>query len=257
MASGVRGAIRRAAGRALPTPTRAGRLFAAEVLGLSVYVLLGGGTEAAVRVAAYQAGKPLGPDAYLLIGLAHGFALFVMTALTHNVSGAHVNPAVTVGLASANRFPWRGVPLQVAGQLLGALLGAAAIPIVLGRTRALQGEVGAAVIAPHVSLVQGLAIEAFGAAILMLTVLATSGDPRSPSGWDALSAGMAVVPITMVLAPATSALVNPARALGPELMLAILGGHTNWIVLIVMDVVGPLLGALVACRVYRRISGMK
>ena len=46
MASGVRGAIRRAAGRALPTPTRAGRLFAAEVLGLSVYVLLGGGTAA-------------------------------------------------------------------------------------------------------------------------------------------------------------------------------------------------------------------
>lgn len=249
--------MKRPAGRALPALSPPARLFAAEALGLFVYVLVGAGTEAGVRASAGILGAPLGPDAYLLIGLAHGFALFTATIFTHNVSGAHVNPAVTVGLASAGRFPWRGVPAQVAGQALGGMLGAVAIPLVLGRTRALRGDLGAAVIAPHVSLVQGLVIEALGTVVLMLTVLATSGDPRAPVGWDALAAGMSVVPVTMVLAPATSALVNPARAFGPELVLRMLGGHADWTVFVVMDVVGPLLGALVACRVYRAIAGRR
>lgn len=250
MASG-----RHLAGAPASTRIPAVRLFATETLGLFVYVLLGGGTEAAARATSAHAGAPLGADAYLLIGLAHGFALFAVTALTHNVSGAHVNPAVTVGLASAGRFRWRAVPLQIAGQFLGATLGAAAIPIALGRARAVQGDVGAAVIAPHVSLVQGITIEALGAAILILTVLATTGDPRSPGGWGAFSAGMAVVPVTMALAPATSALVNPARAFGPELVLMILGGHADWTSLLVIDVAGSLLGALIACWVYRAIAG--
>jgi glycerol uptake facilitator protein len=226
----------------------------AEVLSLFIYVLLGAGVEAGVRVAAARSGIPLGADAYLVIGLAHGFALFTVSILTHNVSGAHVNPAVTVGLASVGRFPWRAVPLQIASQCVGAILGAAAVPVVLGRTGALQGEVGAAVIAPHISLVQGMAIEALGAAVLMLTILATSGDSRAPAGWGAFAAGMSVAPITMVLAPATSALVNPARALGPEVILRILGGHADWTVLVVIDVVGPMLGALAACWVYRAIA---
>ncbi|MGH2486008.1 MAG: MIP/aquaporin family protein [Ktedonobacterales bacterium] len=243
--------MRQTAGRVARTPSWQIQIWGAEVLGLFVYVLLGAGTEAGVRAVAKRMGAPLGPDAYLLIGLAHGIALFTATVFTHNVSGAHVNPAVTVGLASAGRFPWRAVPAQVAGQLLGAILGAAAIPIVLCRTRALQGEVGAAVIAPQVSLVQGLAIEALGTAVLMLTVLAVTQEDRAPPGWAALATGMSVAPVTMAFASTTSALVNPARAFGPELLLRILGGHADWTVFVVIDVVGPLLGALAACWVYR------
>jgi glycerol uptake facilitator protein len=66
---------------------------------------------------------------------------------------------------------------------------------------------------------------------------------------------MSVAPVTMVLAPTTSALVNPARAFGPEVILGILGGRADWTVFVVIDVVGPLLGALLACRVYRMIAG--
>lgn len=237
-----------------PLP-RTAAIFVGEALAMFIYVFLGAGTEASARVLAYLQHRPFGEADWLLVAFAHGMGLFVGTIITKWIGNAHANPAVTIGLAVVGRFRWRQVPMQLIAQFLGATLGAAAVLIVFGRVAATVGHLGAAELAPGVSLVQAMAIEGIGTAILAMTVLATSVDSRAPQGWAAFSAGMAVLVVTTFMGPATSALINPARAFAPEAVNALLGVSVNWAEFAIAYLAGPLIGASVTCAVYMRITG--
>lgn len=228
--------------------------FTGEALAIFIYVFLGAGTEASARVLAYQQHRPFTEADWLLVAFAHGIGLFIGTITTKWIGNAHANPAVTVGLAVVGRFRWRHVPAQLVAQFAGAIAGAAAVLIVFGQVAATIGHLGAAERAPGVSVVQAMAIEGIGTAILAVTVLATSADPRAPTGWGAFSAGMAVFVVTAFMGPATSALINPARAFGPDLVNALLGIRVSWAEYAITYLAGPLLGAGVTCMLYARIT---
>ncbi|MGH2517109.1 MAG: MIP/aquaporin family protein [Ktedonobacterales bacterium] len=230
--------------------------FAAEVIALFIYVFLGAGVESFTRVAAFRAHRPLDSTYWLLVGFAHGIALYIAIVTTRWVAGAHANPAVTFGLAVSRRFAWKQVPQQVAAQFLGAVLGALAVLIVFGRITATAGHLGAAELAPSTSLIQAFFIEALGTSILALAIIATN-HPGAPTGWGALTAGMSVLVIPLYLGPATSALVNPARAFGPDLVDLFAGVPVNWAVFVVADLLGPLVGAAIACLLYVRVSARR
>lgn len=231
--------------------------FIAETAAVFVYVLVGAGVESFTRVAAAHAHRPLDSEDWLLSGFAHGIALYLAIVTTRWIAGAHANPAVTLGLAVSRRFAWKQVPQQVAAQVLGAVLGALGVLVIFGRVAATVGHLGAAALAPNTGLAQAFVIEALGTGILALTIIAASDDPRAPARWGALAAGMAVLVITLYLGPATSALVNPARAFGPALVDAFVGVPVNWAVFVVADLLGPLVDAAVACLLYARFTALR
>ncbi|MGZ3584692.1 MAG: aquaporin, partial [Ktedonobacterales bacterium] len=97
--------------------------FLAEALGTFLLVFIGGGAAAMAGIAQAR-GQSTGLANLLLVALAHGLALFVIVQVVGKISGAHVNPAVTLGLAAIGRFPWSDVLAYVLGQAIGAVVGA-------------------------------------------------------------------------------------------------------------------------------------
>ena len=222
-------------------PSRA-RAAAAELVG--TFFLVYAGTATATAAALDKSIAGTAPDS-LAVALAFGLTLTALVAALGNVSGAHVNAAVTVGLAVTGRFPWRFVPTYLAAQLAGAVAGAGATWITYGSRARSQASLGATLPRAGVSDLRSVAVEALITFLLVFVVIATAGDDRVPVAAAAPAIGFALVAAVLIGGPITGGAVNPDRALGP--MLASGHFHGFWIYL-----VGPLLGGVVAAVVYDR-----
>jgi aquaporin Z/aquaporin NIP len=217
----------------------------AEIIG--TFVLVYGGT--AVAVAAVL-NRPVAGPSYNSVAtpLAFGLALLVGVAAIGHVSGGHVNPAVTLGLAATGRFPWRYVPAYLLAQLTGALLGALATWATFGTPARAEAQLAATAPGPGVGAVQGLLVEALITFILVFVVVSVATDDRVPASLAPIAVGAALAVAVFIAGPVTGAAVNPVRALGPAL---IAGQLPNiWIY-----IVGPLLGGIAAAFVYDRFLG--
>lgn len=228
--------------------------FAAEIVGTFLLVFIGGGTAAYAALLLHSSHQPSTGADLVLVALAHGLALFIIVMIVGKISGAHVNPVVTIALASIRRFPWEEVIAYIVGQVIGAVIGAAAILIVFGRLAATVGHLGGPALATNTNLIQGLVAEALGAGILTITIVATAVDSRAPAGWAGLSIGLALAAVIMFIGPATGATVNPARAFGPDLVDLFFGVKIDWIAYIVCYLIGPILGATGAAFLYAYIA---
>ena len=224
--------------------------FAAELLGTFLLVFIGGGAAAEAAILVHNGNNSATMADLLLVALAHGLALFIIVMIIGKVSGAHVNPAVTIGLASVGRFAWEDVIPYVVAQVIGGIIGAACILIIYGQEAAKVGHLGAPSLAHGTSLVQGLFIEGFGTFILVITIIATAVDSRAPAGWAGLAIGMALAAVIMFIGPATGAAVNPARALGPDIVDLFFSVKVDWGAYVVSYLIGPLLGGICACWLY-------
>ena len=227
--------------------------FLAEALGTFLLVFIGC---SAAAVASLHNLSPVGSGAatLVLIGLAFGLALFIAVLIVGRVSGAHVNPAVTLGLAVTGHFAWEDVPAYIVGQIVGALIGAAAILIVYGKQAATIGNLGGPTLATNTSIWQGLIIEGIGTGILMLAIVATAIDTRAIPGWAGLTSGLALGVIIMAIGPATGGSVNPARAFGPDFIDLLMGVKIDWLAWLVAYLIGPILGAIGAAYLYGYIA---
>ena len=230
--------------------------FAAETLGTFLLVFIGGGTAALAVLLPHNHHYTPTAAELLLVALAHGVALFAIVMIVGRISGAHVNPAVTIGLASAGHFDWGDVPAYLLGQIIGAVVGALCIMIAYGKLAATVGHLGAPSLSTNTSMFQGMIIEGLGAGILVLAVMATAADKRAPAGWAGLTIGLTLGAIIMFLGPATGAAVNPARALGPDLISGVYGVKVNWVAYLVCYLIGPILGGVGAAYLYRFIARM-
>lgn len=182
------------------------RRCVAEAVGTFFLVLIGPG---AVMVNAYSGGA-LGH-----VGVALSFA-FVVTAMIYtlgHISGAHINPAVTVAFASAGRLPRRDVLPYVAAQCAGAVLASVLARMALGPV----GGLGATRPAPTLPVVAAFGVEWVMSFGLMLVVMAVATDERVASGFAGIAVGLTVGFEAMAGGPLTGASMNPARSLGPAL----------------------------------------
>jgi MIP family channel proteins len=177
--------------------------------------------------------------------LAFGLALLVVAAAIGHVSGGHVNPAVTIGLAATGRFPWRYVPAYLLAQLVGAVLGALATWATHGDPGRVEANLAATIPATGVGAAQALLVEALVTFVLVLAVVSVATDERVPAALAPLAVGAALAVAVLVAGPITGGAVNPVRALGPALVAGQFTGL--WIYM-----VGPLLGGVVAAVVYDR-----
>ena len=181
------------------------------------------------------------------IGISITFGLIV-TAMIHavgDVSGAHMNPAVTVGFWLSKRFPAREVAPYIASQCIGAVAASALLGLIF------LGEVtsfGATV--PAGSVVQSLALEVVITFFLMFVILGATAHGASGSVLAGIVIGGTVALCALFAGPISGASMNPARSLGPALVSGELS-HM-W-----LYVVGPVAGAALAVAGYRAVYGSK
>ena len=228
----VAGHADRGAAAARPAPRQLVRRTLAEALGTGVLVLVGPG--AAMVAASTHAFGHAG------VAAAFGLAVALIVSALGGVSGAHVNPAVTVAFWSTGRFAGRNVPPYVAAQCAGAVAAAFALRWLLGPV----GGLGATV--PALSLGRAFAVEAGYSAILAFVIFAVATDPRVPRSVPPFAIGATVAAGALVTGPLTGGSFNPARTLGP----AVAGGGfaAHWLYWL-----APTLGMVAGARAYERL----
>jgi glycerol uptake facilitator protein len=241
---------------AVPEPVPLSRRLAGECLGTAVLVAGGPGAATAVGILAANTGTGVTEAEWVGIGLAHALALGGAIYMFGAISGGHINPAVTIALASMRRFPWSDVVPYIVAQLVGGFLGALAIVTYFGTAGATIGHLGATAPAPGVPYARAMLAEAVGTFILMLIIMALAVDKRAPAGWAGLMIGLVLGGVIMALGPATGASLNPARTFGPYLGDSFFGGPNLWKYLPIY-LVGPIVGATVAAFSYAAIAGLR
>jgi MIP family channel proteins len=211
----------------------------AELVG--TFILVFGGT--AVAVGAILS-LPTAGGAYgsLAVALAFGLALAAVVAAIGHVSGAHVNPAVTLGLASVGQFPWKSVPYYLGAQLVGAVLGAVGTWIAFGGPGRTEAKLAATYPAQGVGDLQAFVLEILITFILVFVVVAVATDSRAPAAIAPIAVGFALAVGVFIAGPVTGGAVNPVRALGPMLVA---GDLTSVWLYILGPIVGGVLGAFV------------
>jgi MIP family channel proteins len=215
------------------SPTTAGAL-AAEVLGTYLLVFIGTGTLLATQ---QLTGGPMNATA---ISLAFGFAVLIAVYALGHLSGAHINPSVTIGLAAVRRFPWSAVPGYLAAQLGGALLAALTNWVLFGdqaRQELLLGATTPGERGPLVALLAEFVITF----LLLVTVLAVAVDERSPGPTVAgLAIGFVIAAAIFVTLPVSGGSLNAARTFGPMIVAAQFPG---WWVYLIGPAAGGIAGA--------------
>ena len=184
-----------------------------------------------------------GAVTHLGVSLTFGMIVAVMIFALGPVCAAHFNPAVTLGLASAGRFPWRHAPAYVLAQGVGAVLASLAHRAFYGAEIASRAGYGATL--PSVPAGAAIGFEIILAFILMLVIMAVATDGRVPSTTPALAIGLTVALCAAFGGPVTGASMNPARSLGPALFAGGRPLDVVWIYLL-----APPLGAVLGARCY-------
>lgn len=209
----------------------------AESIGTFFLVLIGPG---AAIVNAWTNGAVT----HVGVSLAFAFAVFAMVVAVGRISGAHINPAVTVALWSVRRLPARDVVPYIVAQCVGAIAAAAVWRVALGPF------VGSGATLPAISVAGAFGIEFLLSFALMFVIMAIASDERVSHGVGALAIGLTVGFCALVGGPLTGASMNPARSLGPA---AISGEwHAHWVYW-----VAPMLGALAAASLYEFLRRSK
>lgn len=204
----------------------------AEGIGTFFLVLIGPG---AVMVDAYTHGA-LGPTG---IALAFGFVVLAMIYALGHLSGAHINPAVTLAFWSVRRFPGREVAPYLVAQCAGAVLASMAMRYVLGPV----GDLGATL--PHVGTGRSFLIEWLFSLGLMLVIMAVATDSRVADGFAGVAVGL-TVGFCALLGAMTGSSMNPARSFGPALVGGIWTDH--WIYWL-----APITGMMAAGWIYNHL----
>ncbi|GHC78865.1 MIP/aquaporin family protein [Streptomyces flavofungini] len=254
-------------------------IFIGETIGTAVLILLGGGVCAAVTLKRSKA-KDAG---WLAITFGWGFAVLTGAYLAGGVSGAHLNPAVTIGLAVDGGTKWSDVPIYLGSQLLGAMIGAVLVwatyygqfqahltdPEIVNAKSGDEGMVdlkaapkagpvlGIFSTGPEIrNVAQNLVTEIIATTVLVLAIL-TQGLNDGGNGLGVLGAlitALVVVGIGLSLGGPTGYAINPVRDLGPRVVHSLLPlpnkGGSDWSYAWI-PVVGPLIGGALAAYIFK------
>ena len=208
-------------------PTRA---MTAEFIGTFTLIFIGAGAATA-----------LGANHDPAVAFAHGLTIMVFIAAFGDISGCHINPAVTVGLAAAGEFPARRVVPYIVAQLAGAIAAGYCLLVVFGGPVA---NLGATVVdTSRITYVGAFAFEALGTFLLVNTVMHTAVR-RGATMFAPVAIGMTVTMCILGFGVLTGGSVNPARTIGPAVATGIYDG-------ILVYLAAQLVGAICAGVLYR------
>jgi len=239
--------------------------FTAEFIGTMLLILLGEGVVANVLLNDTKGNN----SGWMVITTAWGLAVFVGVVVAGPVSGAHLNPAVTIGLAIAGKFAWTNVGSYIAAQMLGASLGAFLVWLMyfdhFKKTNKPDSILAVFCTGPAIrNYISNIVSEIVGAFVLVFVVFYISGGQitttKTPIGLGsvgALPVAFLVWVIGLSLGGTTGYAINPARDLGPRFIHFLLPiknkGTSDWQYAWI-PVLGPLLGAVLAALVYLQLK---
>ncbi|MDE1865936.1 MAG: aquaporin [Candidatus Micrarchaeota archaeon] len=215
---------------------RLGQRALVEFIGTLIFVFVGAGSVVAVNSL-----SPTYPG-LLIIALANGIGLALAVTFAMNISGGHMNPAVTIGMLVTRKIKALDSLAYIIAQLLGATAGALLLVALMPGASGAAVHYGTPALAPSVGLAQGIALEAVMTAFLVFMVFGTAVDSRAPRV-GGFGIGLMVALDVIVGGSLTGAAMNPARAMGPAIASM---SFANWYVYWI----GPIIGAVVAALVY-------
>jgi glycerol uptake facilitator protein len=228
-------------------------IFGAEVIGTGILILLGDGVVAATLLNHSKAQN----GGWIVIAWGWGIAVAIAVFAVAQFSGAHINPAVTMGNAVIGNTDWGDVPGYIGGQFVGAFIGAFLVWAAYSNHWRVTEDPGLKLAvfctAPAIrNTVANIVTEVIGTFLLVFGVLAILADPATvDTGLAALLVGLLVLGIGLSLGGPTGYAINPARDLGPRIMHAILPiagkGSSDWgyaWIPVVAPIAGGILGAL-------------
>ena len=212
----------------------------AEFIGTFWLVLGGCGS------AVLAAGFPRVGIGLLGVSLAFGLTVVTMAYALGHISGCHLNPAVTVGLASAGRFKWSEVLPYAAAQVLGAIAAAALLYLIASGKAGFDLSSGLAANgygrhSPGGYSLQAALVTELVMTFMFLAIILGATDARAPQGFAPIAIGLALTLIHLISIPVTNTSVNPARSTGPALIVGSWALEQLWLFW-----VAPLAGAALA-----------
>jgi len=241
-----------------------GKGCAAELLGTFWLVFGGCGSAVlAAKVIAMEGATPLNIGIGLVgVSLAFGLTVLTMAYAIGHISGCHLNPAVSVGLWVAKRFPFSDLVPYVISQVVGGFLGAAVLYVIASGTKGFDLAGGFALngydqYSPGgYNLVSAFVAELVLTFFFLLIILGAT-DKRAPAGFAPIAIGLGLTLIHLIGIPVTNLSVNPARSTGPALITALFGGNMAAIGQVWLFWLAPILGAFLAGVVYPQIADDK
>lgn len=194
-----------------------------------------------------------GLGTWFAIGMAFALPIAAIIYATGRVSGAHINPAVTIALWATKRFPSRDAAAYIIAQMVGAAFGSVLFFGCVGMEAVTVGALGAPTPFPGITYGQAILAEAVGTFMLMLAIMGTAVDRRAPSGFAGLVIGLTVAGSVTVIGNVSGSAINTARAFGPILFDWLLGGPNLWYFFPIY-IIGPIVGAVAAAFFYDYIN---
>jgi aquaporin Z len=183
------------------------------------------------------------------VALAFGLTVLTMAYAIGHISGCHLNPAVSLGLAVAGRFKYSELPAYVVAQVLGAIAAAAVLGLIAGGAAGYEGGLASNGFGAHspggYSLQSGLVAEIV-LTLMFLFVILGATDKRAPAGFAPIAIGLCLTLIHLISIPVTNTSVNPARSTGPALLEGGIALQQLWLFWL-----APLAGAAIGGIVYR------
>jgi aquaporin Z len=217
--------------------------YFAELFGTMVLVLLGCG--AAVFAGT---GQPFAEVGTLGVAFAFGLSVVAMAYSIGNVSGCHINPAITLGMLLSKRISGKDAAMYMLFQVIGAIVGSAILWVLAKDSHSATTLTGAN---SYTHLVPALVAEVVFTCIFVLVVLGSTSK-GAPAGFAGLAIGLALVLVHIVCIPITGTSVNPARSIGPALFAGGVPLQQLW-----LFIVAPLIGGALAAGVWGALSSEK
>jgi len=227
--------------------------YIAEFIGTAVLVILGCGTAMLVGCDAASG------SGYLLTALAFGLVIVGMAYCVGNVSGCHINPAVSLGVLLTGGMNGKDFVGYVIAQVVGALAGSAVLALIfsLGGVTDMTGGFGANGLAGvGGNAVAGLVVEIVLTCIFVLVILGVTDKKAGHGSFGGLVIGLTLVLVHILGIGLTGTSVNPARSIGPAIVAAI-AGNGEPLAQIWVFIVGPLVGAVIAALIHKGVMKVK
>ena len=220
--------------------------YVAELIGTMILVLMGCGSAVFAGSVAGTVGAGVGT---LGVALAFGLAVVAMAYTIGNISGCHINPAITLGVWLSGGMKPKRAMMYMLFQVVGAILGSLLLSLLVSTgTHGGPTTTGSNTVAPD-CMMQAFIAELVFTFIFVLVVLGTTDEKKGAGNFAGLAIGLTLVLIHIVCIPITGTSVNPARSIGPALMEGGQAMEQLW-----LFIVAPLLGGALSALVWKYIK---
>ncbi|MCR4787870.1 MAG: aquaporin [Lachnospiraceae bacterium] len=224
----------------------------AEFIGTMTLVIMGCGTAMLVGC------DSMSGCGYILTALAFGLSIVCMAYSIGNVSGCHINPAVSFAMWLKGDLSGKEFLSYVISQVLGALAGSLLLAVIFraGSVNDMTGGMGTnGLVGVNGSIVAGLLVEIVLTFFFIITILGVTDERFKHGSFAGLIIALALVGVHIIGIGLTGTSVNPARSLGPAIVNAVFNKDTTALVNVWIFIIGPLAGSGLAVSLYRIISG--